>query len=83
MNVLAPGDRAALIVDFLYRDVGHEAVGGGAVPMLLFGLEGDRVIGTDRFDWPAATLTEAGAFGDVDRLLRIEGTTFRDTRTNV
>jgi hypothetical protein len=27
--VPTPGDRAALVVDFLHRDVGHEAVRGG------------------------------------------------------
>jgi hypothetical protein len=42
-DMLAPGRAAALIVDLEHRDVGHEAVGRGAVPVLLAGLEEDAV----------------------------------------
>src|SRR5919202_3334366 len=67
-DVLAPGDGAALLVDFLHRYVGHEAVRGGTVPVVLAGLEEHAVARTDHLDWSAAALAEADAFGDVDGL---------------
>ena len=33
--MLTPRDRTALLVDFLHREVGHEAVWGGAVPFIV------------------------------------------------
>src|SRR5215213_8764563 len=62
-DVLAPADGAALVVDFLHRDVGHEAVGGRTVPVVLAGLEEDPVAGPDDLDLPAAPLAEAEALG--------------------
>ncbi len=38
-DVLTPRDGTALLVDFLHRKVGHEAVRGGTVPVALDGLE--------------------------------------------
>jgi hypothetical protein len=58
----------ALVVDFLHRDVGHEAVRGGAVPVVLAGLEEHVVTRADHLDLPAAALAEARALGDVDGL---------------
>src|SRR5215211_4811425 len=42
-DVLAPGDGAAALVGLLHRDVRHEATRGGAVPVVLAGLEVDAV----------------------------------------
>src|SRR5215216_4365917 len=67
-DVLAPRDGAALLVDFLHRYVGHEAVRGGAVPVVLAGLEEHAVSWADDLDRSAAALTEADALGDVDGL---------------
>ena len=67
-DVLTPGDGAALVVGFLHREVGHEAVGGGAVPVVLAGLEEHAVAGTDDLDRLPAALAEPDALGDVDGL---------------
>src|SRR5689334_23067901 len=67
-DVLAPGRALALAVHLEQRQVGHEAVGGGAVPVLLARLEEYAVAGADDLDRPAATLAEADALGDVDGL---------------
>jgi hypothetical protein len=40
--VLAPGEEATLVVDLLYREVSHEAVGRGAVPVCSPGLKNTR-----------------------------------------
>src|SRR5919112_4929387 len=58
-DVLAPRDRAALVVDFLHRYVGHEAVRGGAVPVLLAGLKEHADTRADHLDGAAAALAEA------------------------
>src|SRR5215213_2758776 len=58
-DVLAPRDGAALIVDLLHRYVGHEAVGGSAVPVVLVGLEEDAVARADHLDGIAAALAES------------------------
>jgi alpha-1,2-mannosyltransferase len=44
-DVVAPRRRRALLVDLEHRQVGHEPVGGGAVPVLLPRLEEDAVAG--------------------------------------
>ena len=67
-DVLAPGRAVAVVVHLEHREVGHEAVGRGAVPVLLAGLEEDAVAGTDDLDRPAAALATADALGDEDRL---------------
>ena len=67
-DVLAPRDGTALLVDFLHRDVGHESVRSGAVPVVLAGLEEHVVTRADHLDLPAAALAEARALGDVDGL---------------
>ena len=67
-DVLAPADGGAGPVLLLHRDVGHEAAGVGAVPVLLTGLEEDPVSGADDLDRPALALAAADALDDEDRL---------------
>src|SRR3954464_10549770 len=67
-DVLTPGDRAAALVVLLHGDVDHEAVRGGAVPVVLARLEEDTVAGADLLDRAALALAEADALGDEDRL---------------
>ena len=66
--MLEPGDDFAVLVGFLDGDVGHEPVGGGAVPVLLAGLDVDDVAGADLLDVAAAAGDVADAVGDVERL---------------
>ena len=49
-------------------EVGHEVVGGGAVPVPFVGRAPDGVAGADDDDVAAADLDEADAFGDVEGL---------------
>lgn len=44
-DVLASGGGVAFVIDLDHGEVGHEAVRGGAVPVLLSGLEEDAVSG--------------------------------------
>src|SRR3954466_3319206 len=67
-DVLAPGHRTARLVVLLHGDVHHEAVGRGAVPVVLAGLEEHAVAGPDLLDRAALALAEPDAFGDEDRL---------------
>ena len=67
-DMLAPCDGVALLIDLLYREVRHEAVGCGAVPVILCGLEEHTVSSTDDLDRAALALAEPDAFGDIDRL---------------
>ena len=67
-DVCAPGRADPLVADLDQRQVGHEAVAAGAMPMLLTWREEDAVAGADHLDWPAAPLYETDALGDVDRL---------------
>src|SRR5436190_17057148 len=67
-DMVAPGRGGAVVPDLEHREVGHEPVRRSAVPVLLARLEEDAVAGTDHLDRSAAALTEADAFGDVDRL---------------
>jgi len=55
--VVEPGDDFAVLVGVLHGDVGHESVGGGAVPVLCAGFDVDDVAGADLSD-------TAGAGGD-------------------
>src|SRR3954453_15788769 len=48
--------------------VDHEPIGGGAVPVLLVGLEQDAVTGADDLDRAAPALAQAYALGDEDGL---------------
>ena len=50
-----------MVVDFLHGEVRHEAVRGGAVPVLLAGLEEHVVTGTDDLGRAATALDEADA----------------------
>src|ERR671912_2578209 len=61
-----PRDGTALLVYLLHGYVGHEAVRGGSVPMLLGRLEEHPVARADHLDLSAAALREADALGDVD-----------------
>src|SRR5215217_2087292 len=67
-DVLTPRDRAARVVDLLHREVGHEAGGRGAVPVVLARLEEHAVTGVDDLDRPSAALAAPDALGDVDGL---------------
>src|SRR4051794_13638576 len=67
-DVLVPGRGVALVIDLQHREVGHEAVWGGAVPVVLAGLEEHAVARTDHLDRSAAPLCEADALGDADGL---------------
>src|SRR5205807_8252073 len=67
-DLSAPGHRAAALVGFLDGDVGHEAFGGGAVPVVFARLEVDPVAGADLLDRAALALAAPKALGDVDRL---------------
>lgn len=52
----------------MHGDVDHEAVGGGAVPVVLARSEVHAVPGTDELDWAALVLAEPDALGNEDRL---------------
>src|SRR5947208_1909720 len=67
-DVAAPGDGAAGVVVLLHREVDHEAVRCGAVPVVLAGFEEDAVTGADHLDGATFALAEAYAFDDVYRL---------------
>src|SRR3954454_20765188 len=55
-DVFAPGDGAARVVVLLHRDVDHEAVRGGAVPVVLAGFEEDAIAGPDDLNRAAFAL---------------------------
>src|SRR5579863_9310425 len=63
-----PVDDVARVVLLLHRDVRHEAVLGGAVPVVLSRLEEDPVTGPDDLDRTALTLAQSDALGHEDRL---------------
>jgi hypothetical protein len=67
-DVISSYDGAARVVGFLHRYVGHEALRGGAVPVLLARLEEHRGPRADRLDLSAPALAEAHSLGDVDGL---------------
>src|SRR3954447_16216617 len=60
---LHPRHRAAGRVVLLHGDVGHEVVGGGAVPVVLAPLEEDAVAGPDDLDAAARALAAPDALG--------------------
>src|SRR5438093_8959089 len=66
--MVTPRRAVAFVVDLEHREVGHEAVESGAVPMLLARLEEHAVSGADDLDRAATALRQADALGDVDRL---------------
>jgi hypothetical protein len=66
--VLAPGGAVAVLVDVEHREVGHESVWGGAVPVILAGLKEDTVARADDLDRAAAPLAAAHSLEDVDPL---------------
>src|SRR5512132_332225 len=69
-DLVAPVGGDVVVVDLVEREMDHEAVGGGAVPVVLVGLEEDAVAGTDDLDRAAAALAEPDALRDVDRLAK-------------
>src|SRR3954451_7919113 len=67
-DVVEPGHDLTVLVGFLDGDVGHESVGGRAVPVLLTGLDVDDIAGTDLLDGSPAGGDVADAVGDVEGL---------------
>src|SRR5919202_4198176 len=67
-HVLQPGHDLSVGVGFLDGDVGHEAVGGRAVPVLLAGFDVDDVAGADLLDAAVPDGDEADAVADVEGL---------------
>src|SRR3954454_11309213 len=67
-DMAAPGHGGSRVVVLLHGDVDHEAVGRGAVPVVLAGLEEDAVAGADDLDGTTLAPAQADAFGDEDRL---------------
>src|SRR6478752_1437334 len=67
-DVLAPGHHHAVLVGLLDGDVGHEPIGGGAVPVLLVRLDEHDVARADLLHGAAAAADIADAVGDVQRL---------------
>src|SRR5436305_1229734 len=63
-----PGHGTPALVVLLHRDVDHEAIGRGAVPVVLTGLEEDAVAGPDDLDASALALAQADALRHKDRL---------------
>ncbi|HEX5499909.1 MAG TPA: hypothetical protein VFX03_11800 [Thermomicrobiales bacterium] len=57
--MLEPRGGIAGFIDLVQREMGHEAVGGGAVPMLFARLEKDAIAGADDRDRPDAPLGAA------------------------
>jgi hypothetical protein len=51
-DLVAPRGSWVLVVDLVEREVDHEAVGRGAMPVVLVGLEEHAVAGTQDFDGP-------------------------------
>ncbi len=66
--MLAPFDGVTRLVNLLHRDVGHEPVGGGTVPVILPRLEVHAVTRPYDLDRPAAALAAAKALGNVNGL---------------
>ena len=58
----------AVLVDFEHREVGHEPVRRGAVPVVLAGLEEHAVARPDDLDGAAAALAATDPVEHVDRL---------------
>src|SRR5207248_3392960 len=67
-HMLAPMHGGVLIVDLVDREVDHQSVGGGPVPVVLVGFEEDAIAGTDELDRPAAALAEPNSLSDEDGL---------------
>jgi hypothetical protein len=67
-HVLAPAGAIAFVVDVEHREVGHEAVGSGTMPVLLTRLEEHAVTWSHDLDRLATTLTQADSLGNVDGL---------------
>src|SRR3954447_2660349 len=67
-DVASPRHRTARRVGLLHGDVHHEAVGRGAVPVVLARLEEDAVAGADDLHLTALALAEADTLGHEDRL---------------
>src|SRR5579875_4082556 len=65
---LAPRDGSAALVGLLDRDVNHEAVRDGAMPVVLARLEEHAVAGADHLGRGALALAEPDPLGDEDRL---------------
>src|SRR4051794_34400705 len=62
-DVLEPGHDLTVLVGFLHRDVGHEPVRAGAVPVLLARLDVNDVAGSHLGDVALASADEPDAVG--------------------
>jgi hypothetical protein len=67
-DMLQPDDKCFALVAFLNREVRHGAVGSRAVPVLLAGLDPDRVAGMDFLDGLALELDAPHSGDDMQRL---------------
>src|SRR5947209_665617 len=67
-DVLTPGCRDSVVVHVEEREMAHEAVWRGAVPVLFARLEEDPVTRLEDLDGAAAPLSAADPLEDVDRL---------------
>lgn len=67
-DVVEPADNLAVVVGFLHRYVGHESVGGRAVPVVLAGLDVDDVAGADLLWLATSSADQPDAVGDVEGL---------------
>ena len=67
-DVVAPGRHVALVVGDQHRDVSHEAIRRGPVPVLLARLEEDTITRADDLDRAAPALGKTDPLEDIDGL---------------
>src|SRR5439155_24928980 len=75
-DVCAPGGGFSVFGDLNQRQVGHESLRRGAVPVILAGFEDDAAARADLFHRGTATLHATDALRDVDGLtvgMRVPG----------
>src|SRR4051794_20529739 len=68
VDVLTPVDGRTALVVLLHGDVGHKAVRGGSVPVVLAWLEGGTGRGADGFNGAAFAPAAGGGLGHEERL---------------
>ena len=66
--LITPCDGPASLVGLLHRYVGHEVVGGAAVPVVFARLEEGADARADHLDGAAVALAELDALGNADNL---------------
>ena len=67
-DVVEPGDNLTVLVGLLNRDMGHEPIGAGSVPVFLPRLDVDHVTGAYLLHNAAAGPNVADPVGDVEGL---------------